>query len=256
MQTWPWLKNDPQAPTDTASSRSTSSRITSAELPPSSRCTRLRCCAPSAATPRPPGAEPVKAITRTSGSATTEAPTSAPPGSMCSNPSGGPASAKICASTTPPETAVRGSCFRITALPKAGAGATARMDSTMGTLNGDVEWGDDPNHADRQPPREGQPGLLGTQQLPVRRGGKRCRLVAFLAALAVSKAARPAMAPLSRISHSPISSACAVNRSPARRNTAARPVYGRAAQARCASRAAAAATRTSPGEALPILPSD
>ena len=49
MQIWPAWLNDPNAPTDTAFSRSTSSSTISAELPPSSRCTRLSRFAAAAA---------------------------------------------------------------------------------------------------------------------------------------------------------------------------------------------------------------
>ena len=72
------------------------------------------------------------------GSSMMASPTSAPPGSTCSNPSGRPASAKTRASTTPPETAVRGSGLRMTALPSASAGATDRMDRICGKLNGAI----------------------------------------------------------------------------------------------------------------------
>ena len=75
-------------------------------------------------------------ITRTGGSVTSASPTSTPPGSTCSSPSGSPACAKISASTAPPATAVRGSGLSSTALPSASAGATARMDRMVGTLNG------------------------------------------------------------------------------------------------------------------------
>ena len=80
--------------------------------------------------------EPVNETTRTAGSVTTASPTSAPPGSTCSRPGGSPASSNTRASTTPPETAVRGSGLRMTALPRASAGATERMARIWGKLNG------------------------------------------------------------------------------------------------------------------------
>jgi hypothetical protein len=40
--------------------------------------------------------------------------------------------------TTPPQTAVRGSGFKTTALPRASAGATERMARMSGTLNGAI----------------------------------------------------------------------------------------------------------------------
>ena len=136
MQTWPWWKNDPNAAALTAASRSASSSTMSAELPPSSRCARLRCRAAASPTLRPAALDPVNEITRTRGSATSAWPVSAPPGSTCSRPSGRPASSKIRASTTPPHTAVRGSGLSSTALPSASAGATERIDRIRGALNG------------------------------------------------------------------------------------------------------------------------
>ncbi len=136
MQIWPWWMNEPNAPTDVARSTSTSSSTISAELPPSSRCTRLRCSPASRATARPAFVDPVNAMTRTSGSVTSASPTSAPPGRTCSTSPGSPARSKISASTAPPVTEVRGSGFTMTALPSASAGATERMDRIVGTLNG------------------------------------------------------------------------------------------------------------------------
>ena len=63
---------------------------------------------------------------------------SAPPGNTLNRPSGRPASWKIRASVTPPDTDVRGSGFKITALPSASAGATARIDRISGKLNGEI----------------------------------------------------------------------------------------------------------------------
>ena len=86
----------------------------------------------------PARVEPVKAMTRISGSSTTAAPTSAPPGSMWNRPGGSPASSKIRANTTPPQTAVRGSGLQTTALPSASAGAIARIARMIGALNGAI----------------------------------------------------------------------------------------------------------------------
>ncbi len=78
----------------------------------------------------------MKEITRTRGSATSAAPASTPPGARDSTPGSRPASSKTRMTATPPLTAVRGSGLRTTALPSARAGATDRMASTSGTLNG------------------------------------------------------------------------------------------------------------------------
>ena len=138
MQIWPWWAKVPHAPTEAAAATSTSPRTISAELPPSSRCARLRCCPASAPTARPARVEPVNAMIRTAGSTTIASPTSAPPGSTCSTPAGSPASSNTRANIAPPEIAVRGSGLRITALPSASAGATARMARIVGTLNGAI----------------------------------------------------------------------------------------------------------------------
>ncbi len=69
---------------------------------------------------------------------TIASPTSAPPGRTLSRPDGRPASSKIRARATPPATAVRGSGLRTTALPRASAGATARIDRMSGKLNGEM----------------------------------------------------------------------------------------------------------------------
>jgi hypothetical protein len=130
--------NEPNAPTEVAWSTSTSSSTISAEFPPSSRCTRLRCSPASLATARPAFVDPVNAMIRTSGSVISDSPTSAPPGSTCSTPPGSPARSKISASSAPPLTDVRGSGLRITVLPSARAGATERMPRIVGTLNGEI----------------------------------------------------------------------------------------------------------------------
>jgi hypothetical protein len=82
--------------------------------------------------------EPANEITRTSGSVIMASPASAPPGSTCSRPSGRPASSNARASANPPQTAVRGSGLSTTALPSASAGATERMASICGKLNGAI----------------------------------------------------------------------------------------------------------------------
>jgi hypothetical protein len=136
MQICPEWAKVPQAPTEAAAVTSTSGMTMSAELPPSSRWARLRCCPASAPTARPALVEPVKAMTRTVGSTTIASPTSAPPGSTWKTPAGTPASSKMRAKTAPPEIAVRGSGLRMTALPSARAGAIALMARIVGTLNG------------------------------------------------------------------------------------------------------------------------
>jgi hypothetical protein len=138
MQTWPALWNDPKLPTRAACSRSASSSTTSAELPPSSRCSRLRSGAASRATSRPAATDPVNPTTGMSGWVTSSRPVSPPPGSTCSRSAGSPASSSRRAKTTPPQTAVRGSGLSTTALPRASAGASARAARKGGALNGAI----------------------------------------------------------------------------------------------------------------------
>ena len=70
------------------------------------------------------------------GSVTSASPTSAPPTTICSRPSGSPASRKTASNIAPPMTGVWGSGFRTTALPNARAGATTRIPSTLGEFHG------------------------------------------------------------------------------------------------------------------------
>ncbi|CAM5286163.1 hypothetical protein SVIOM74S_04646 [Streptomyces violarus] len=138
MQIWPWWKNEPQAAVEITASRSASGSTIMAELPPSSRWARLRWRPAASPTARPAGVEPVKEMTETRGSATRACPASGPPGSTCSRSCGRPAAAKTAARASPPQTAVRGSGLRTTALPRARAGATERMDRISGALNGEI----------------------------------------------------------------------------------------------------------------------
>ena len=77
-------------------------------------------------------------IIATSGSVISASPTAAPPGRTCKMPAGSPASSNARAKMSPPDTGVCGSGLRITALPVASAGATARIDRIMGKLNGEI----------------------------------------------------------------------------------------------------------------------
>jgi hypothetical protein len=113
-------------------STSASSRTMKALLPPSSRATRFRLPPASAPTRWPARVEPVKETIRTSGASQIASPASTPPGRTWRTPSGKPASSKARAKTNPPTIGVCGSGFRITVLPRARAGATERIESTIG----------------------------------------------------------------------------------------------------------------------------
>lgn len=251
MHTWPWCRKEPAAPAATVAARSASSRTTIAELPPSSRWTFLRLRDAAAPTARPAGVEPVKEMTGTRGSSTRAAPTSAPAGSTDSTPAGRPACSKMRARATPPQTAVRGSGLRITALPRASAGATDRMARIRGKLNGAMT----------------PTTPTGTRFDMLRRGASLGRISPSAcegraapskhscAATCVSSWALGRREPDSRMIQRSISSACRCHRSPARRSTAARSVCGRAAQSRWAATARSTARSRSPSSARPTLPS-
>lgn len=142
----------------------------------SSRPTRgCRCRrSPSAPAPRsrpPTGCWP----SCPSGARSPGAPTA---GTRSAASSGTWASSKMRANIAPPEIAVRGSGLRITALPSASAGATARIARMVGTLNGAIT----PTTPAGDPAGEGQPGRAGAEQLSVR-VRRECRsLVALLGA--------------------------------------------------------------------------
>ena len=94
-------------------------------MPPASEPTR-----------RPTAVEPVKDTTGMLGSVTSASPTSAPPTTTWSRPSGSPASRNTAANIAPPMTGVCGSGLRTTAFPSASAGATTRMPRTDGEFHG------------------------------------------------------------------------------------------------------------------------
>ena len=184
----------------------------------------------------------------TAGSATSASPTSAPPGSTLNRPAGSPASSKIRASATPPATDVRGSGLRITALPSASAGATARIDRMSGKLNGEIT----------------PTTPIGTRRVMLRCGafvgssspyGSEVRPAASWQALAANQVSRPALggiAPVSRTIQPLISSVCCCPQV-ARPTQDGRPLLvGRASPRRAAPRAArAAAVATSAGAGQP-----
>ena len=105
-------------------------------FPPSSSETFFSMPPASWPTRRPTAVEPVNDTTGMFGSVTSASPTSAPPTTTWSRPSGRPASRKTAANIAPPTTGVCGSGLRTTALPSASAGATTRIPSTDGEFHG------------------------------------------------------------------------------------------------------------------------
>ena len=93
QQSWPALPNTAGGAAAAAAARSASAKTTLADLPPSSRVTRLMVPAAPAMMPRPTSVEPVKAILATCGCSTRRRPTTRPgPASTLTTPGGMPAS--------------------------------------------------------------------------------------------------------------------------------------------------------------------
>ncbi len=94
MQVWPVAANTPAMTPLAAASRSASGNTTCADLPPSSRVTRVRFSAAALAMSLPTMVEPVKAILLMPGWADRDWPTSGPqPVTTLITPGGNPASA-------------------------------------------------------------------------------------------------------------------------------------------------------------------
>ncbi len=136
QQSWPALSNTPLGARAAASSRSASANTMFALLPPSSRVTRLTCCAQPAMTERPTSVDPVKQIFRTAGWSTNRCPTTLPlPGRICNTPSGSPASS----ASSPIRSALSGvssAGLSTTVLPAASAGANPQPAMVIGKFQG------------------------------------------------------------------------------------------------------------------------
>ena len=164
MQTWPWCMNEPNAPTETAFSTSTSSSTIIALLPPSSRCTRLRCFAASWPTARPPRDEPVNEIMWTPGSATSASPVVHAARENGEEPI---REARLLEDAGEHDTAgnrgpgVRFEEHGVAERERRGDGAD-RQDQR------EVERRDHPDHADGEAARQAQDGVPGPQEFAVR----------------------------------------------------------------------------------------
>ena len=169
MQIWPWCRNEPQAPAETARSRSASSSTISAELPPSSRCTRLRWRGGELGDPPAGRAGAGERDDPDAWSATSAGPPRHRRAARAAGPRGRPASANTRAIANPPLTGVRTSGLSTTALPSASAGATERIDRISGTLNGEIT----PTTPTGTRLQQAQPGLVALQDLAGRAVGQR-----------------------------------------------------------------------------------
>ena len=122
-----------------ARSRSASSNITLADLPPSSSVTRLMVLAAPSMTCRPTSVDPVNPILATSGCAMSRSPATEPgPTTTLTTPSGIPASS----ASSEKRRAVRGvssAGLRTTVLPQARAGPSFQLASMRGKFQGTIK---------------------------------------------------------------------------------------------------------------------
>jgi hypothetical protein len=121
-----------------AASRSASGKMMLADLPPSSRVTRLRLPAAPRRIWRPTAGEPVKVTLSTSGWSTSAAPAVLPnPGTTLSTPGGNPAAS----ASSPRRNAVSdvsSAGFSTTVQPQASAGAIFHMPIMSGKFHGTI----------------------------------------------------------------------------------------------------------------------
>ena len=203
-------------------------------------------------TARPARVDPVNEIIATFGSVTSASPTSAPPGSTLNTPRWHAGLLEHASQNDPAGYGGPGIGLQQHRV----AERQRRPDRPDGQDQREVERGDHADHADRQAPGHAEHGIARaaaagrTAARPARPTRSRCW----------PRTTSPVgpwegWRPVSRTIQPWISSPCSVNRSPARRSTAARSWYGVAAQARWASRARRAARPTSSAFAVESTPS-
>src|SRR6516164_5373006 len=136
LQDWPVLRKQDCAPSVTALSRSASSRMMLADLPPSSCVTRLTDGAAADATATPARVEPVNETMATSGCEEMAPPTTGPsPFTMLKTPGGRPVSWRICVKRYADSDAISLG-LRTMVHPAASAGATLQTIWFMGQFHG------------------------------------------------------------------------------------------------------------------------
>ena len=116
---------------------SASSRMMAADLPPSSRLTRLSCSPQMDAMVRPAAVEPVKAILSTPGWRTRCSPTSRPAGITLTTPFGMPASSSSSAMSRA-SSGVSGEGLMTIVEPESSAGASFDIVTNCGTFHGTI----------------------------------------------------------------------------------------------------------------------
>jgi hypothetical protein len=116
-------------------SRSASSRTIAADLPPSSRLTRLSCCPAMEAMRRPAAVEPVKAILSIPACDTRYSLVARSAGKMLTTPSGTPAPVNRSPSASA-SSAVSGDALRMTVHPASRAGTIFTRADWCGAFHG------------------------------------------------------------------------------------------------------------------------
>ncbi len=136
-QPWPAWVQTVKAAVAQAPRRSASSRMTKADLPPSSKKTFLRDSAAEVMTDRPVAVEPVKLIWSTRGSPDSRAPTvCSEDGTMLTTPGGMSVSSAMRRPSTVAHQGVSGAGLRTTVLPAARAGPSLAKLIWWGTFHG------------------------------------------------------------------------------------------------------------------------
>src|SRR5215216_13644 len=134
---WPLFMSDANLRPWIVAARSASSRMIAADLPPSSRLTRLSCSPQMAAMRRPAAVEPVNAILSTPGWRTRCSPTSRPAGITLTTPLGMPASSRMSAMRKA-SSGVSGDGLMTIVHPAINAGASFDIVTNCGTFHGTI----------------------------------------------------------------------------------------------------------------------
>ena len=155
---WPLFISEANLRPSIVVARSASSRMIAADLPPSSRLTRLSCSPQIEAIVRPAAVEPVKAILSTPGWRTRCSPTSRPAGTMLTTPFGMPASSSSSAMRKA-SSGVSGAGLMTMVQPESSAGASFDMITNCGTFHGTMA---------ATTPTGSQRTMTGVPSMPVR----------------------------------------------------------------------------------------
>ena len=134
-QAWPLFMSEANLSPSMVAARSASSRMIAADLPPSSRLTRLSCSPQIDAMVRPAAVEPVKAILSTPLWRTRCSPTSRPAGITLTTPFGMPACSSSSAMSMA-SSGVSGEGLITIVEPVSKAGASFDIVTNWGTFHG------------------------------------------------------------------------------------------------------------------------